>query len=71
MILYLNIILTILAIISGGFLYLSLYSFIMRRKMERYVNKMTKEKKIDFRTFDFRQLPSKLSEIKKFLKNNK
>ena len=39
--------------------------------MERYVNKMTKEKKIDFRTFDFRQLPSKLSEIKKFLKNNK
>lgn len=71
MILYLNIILTIIAVILIGFLYMSLYSFIMRRKMERYVNKMTKENKIDFRTFDFRQLPSKLSEMRKFLKNNK
>jgi hypothetical protein len=71
MILYLNIILTIIALILGGFLTLNLYSFIVRRKMENYMNRMSKEQKIDFRTFDFREIPTKLSEIKKYLKNNK
>jgi uncharacterized membrane protein (DUF106 family) len=71
MILYLNIILTIIALILGVFLSLNLYSFIVRRKMENHMNKMTKEQKIDFRTFDFRQIPTKLSEIRKYLKNNK
>lgn len=71
MMLYLNIILTIIALILGGFLFLSVYSLISRIRTKRRLNKMTKEDKIDFRTFDFRQISNKLKEIKDYYKKLK
>lgn len=71
MILYLNIILTIIALIFGGFLILNVSSFIMRIRTTRRLNKMNKEDKIDFRTYDFRQIPNKLKEIKDYYKKLK
>jgi hypothetical protein len=71
MILYLNIILTIIALFLGALVFSRIYTFIIKTRMTNHINKLSKENKINFRTFDFRQIPTKLSDIKNYLKNNK